>query len=142
MGPCYQSQAVVVVERLRDILSKSVPGATRRDSPSTSIVWIRPEEIAHGSFVRHLLNAIKRTNIVQSVDARRQPAVQAEDLIIDQGSKRQVVKQICEVFPDIGVAIFPEALVIEAVHLGDLAGFVVPAEDGDTLGVSDLERNK
>lgn len=142
MGSCNKSQTVVVVERLGYILAKGVTCTTRRYSPATPVVWVRPEQIAHGTFVWNLLNAVERPNIVQSVDAGRQTAVQTEDLIIDQGSERQVVEQVCKVFPDIRVAVLAETLVVETVDLGDLAGLVVATENGDALWVSNLECNQ
>jgi hypothetical protein len=89
--------------------------------------------------MRHLLYAIERPDVVERVYARRETTVQTEDLVVDQGSERQVVEKVCEVFPDIGVAILAETLVVKAVYLGDLAGLVVAAKNGDALGVSDLE---
>ena len=66
--------------------------------------------------------------------------MQTEDLVVDEGGKRKIIEQICEVFPDVGVTVLPEALVVEAVHLGDLAGLVIAAKDGDALRVSNFER--
>jgi len=54
-------------------------------------------------------------------------------LSVYQGSERQVVKQICEVLPDVGIAILPETLVVEAIHLSDLSRLMVPTQDGDSL---------
>ena len=68
--------------------------------------------------------------------------METEDLVVDQGGKGQVVKQVCKVFPNIGVAVLAEALVVEAVYLGNLTRFVVTTEDGDTLRVSNLECNQ
>ena len=46
-----------------------------------------------------------------------------------------------EILPDVCVAILSEALVVESVDLRDLTGFVVTAEDCDSLFVPDLELN-
>jgi hypothetical protein len=89
--------------------------------------------------VRNFLNSIQSSDIIQSVNARGQTAVEAEDLVVDQGGQRKVVEEVGEVLPDVGVAVFSEALVVEAVDLGDLAGFVVSSKNGYALGVSDLE---
>ena len=134
-----QSQAIVVVERLRNVLAERVTRATGRDPPATPIIGIRPQEVAHGTLVGDLLDAIQSPNVVQRVDTRRQAAMKTEDLVFDQGGQGEIVEQVGEVLPDVGVAVFAEALVVEAVDLGDLAGLVVPTEDGDALGVSDLE---
>lgn len=92
--------------------------------------------------MRHLLYAVKRPDVVERVNARRETTVQTEDLVVDQGSERQVVEKVCEVFPHIGVAVLAETLVVKAVHLGDLTGLVVATEDGDALGVSNFERDQ
>ena len=68
--------------------------------------------------------------------------METEDLVVDQSSKREVVEQICEVFPDIGVAVFAQALIVEAVHLGNLTRLVVSTEDRNTLGIPNLQRHK
>ena len=68
--------------------------------------------------------------------------MQTEDLVLDEGGKGKVVEEVGEVFPDIGIAVFSQAFVVETVHLCDLAGLVVSAEDGDTLGVADFQANK
>ena len=50
------------------------------------------------------------------------------------------VKTYGEVLPDVGVAVLPEALVVESVDLRDLAGLVVATEDGDALAEADLKQ--
>ena len=60
-------------------------------------------------------------------------SLQVSHLSVYQGSERQVVKQICEVLPNIGVAILPETFVVEAVHLCDLSRLMVSTQDGDSL---------
>lgn len=58
---------------------------------------------------------------------------------VDQRGERQVIKQVCEVLPHVGIAVFPQALVVEAVHLCDLSALVVPSEDCDALPVAYLK---
>lgn len=41
-------------------------------------------------------------------------------LLVDQCGERQVVKQVCEVLPDIGVAVLPQTFIVEAIDLCDL----------------------
>lgn len=105
MSSCNQGQAVVMVESLRDILPECVPRTTRGDTPAASVVRIRPQEITHGTLVGNFLDAVQSPDVVQSVDTRRQSTVEAENLVVDQSSEGQVVKQISEVFPDVGIAI-------------------------------------
>ena len=80
--------------------------------------------------------------MVQRVERRREAAVQAEDRVVDRGRQRQEVEEVGEVLPDVGVAVFAQALVVEAVDLRDLPRLVVAAEDGDAVTVPDLERDE
>ena len=142
MRPRHKRQPIIVIKRLTDILPKRIPRSSRADPPPTPIIRIRPQQVAHGPFVRHLLDPVERADVVQRVDRRRKAAVQAEDLVVDERGQGQVVEEVGEEFPHVGVAVFAQTFVVEAVDLGDLAGFVVAAEDGDALGVSDFERNE
>lgn len=64
------------------------------------------------------------------------------NLSVDQRGERQVVEQVCEVLPHVGVAVLPQALVVEAVDLRDLPRLVVPSQDGDSLLETNLNRRK
>lgn len=63
-------------------------------------------------------------------------------LIFDAGRQRQKIEEICEIFPDIGVAILSQALIIESVNLGNLPRFVIASKDCDPVLESDLENNE
>ena len=43
--------------------------------------------------------------------------MKAENLILDNSCQRQIVEELCELFPDISVAIFSQTLIIEAIPL-------------------------
>ena len=142
MGSRHQRQSVVVVEGLRDVLAERVSRASRRYAPSAPVIRVGPEQVAHGPLVRHLLYAVERPDVVERVDAGREAAVEAEDLVVDQRGEGEVVEEVGEVFPHVGVAVLAQALVVEAVDLRDLAGLVVATEDGDALRVSDFESDE
>ncbi len=109
-----------MIERLADILPKRVTGSSRTNPPSTPIIGVTPQQIAHGSFVRHFLDPIQRPDVIQCIDAGTQPAVEAEDLCLDESREREVVEKIGEVFPDGRVAVFSKAFVVKTVDLGNL----------------------
>jgi hypothetical protein len=142
MCSCHKGETIVVVERLRNILPKGISSTTGRDTPSTAIIRIRPEEIAHRALMRHLLYPIQRTNVVQGINTRGETSVKTEDLVVDESGERKVVEQVGKVLPHIRIAVFPQALVVETIHLGNLARLVVTTKDGDALGVSNFESNK
>ena len=131
-----------MVESLRDVLSESVACSSWRYSPSASIIWVGPQKITHGSFMWNFLYTIESSNVVEGIDTGGETSVETEDLIIDEGGQGEVVEQIGEVFPDIGIAIFAKTLIVETVDLGDLTGFMVASENGDSPRISDLECHK
>ena len=90
----------------------------------------------------YFLDAVKRPDVIEGVNARRETTVETENLVVDQGGEGEVIEQIREVFPDICVSVLAKAFVVEAVHLGDLSRLVVSTENGDALGVSNLKSNK
>lgn len=139
MSSCDECKTVVVVESFRDVLAKSVAGTSGGDAPATAVVGVGPEQVAHGAFVGHLLNSVEGADVIEGVDARRQSAVEAEDLVLDEGGEGEVVKEVGEGLPDVGVAVLPQALVVEAVYLCDLARLVVAAENGDARRIANLE---
>jgi len=142
MSAGHKSQAIAVVERLRDILTERVTGTSGRDTPATTVIGVGPKEIAHGSLVRNFLEAIEGPDVVEGVDGGAETPVEAEDLPVNQSRQRQVVEQIREVLPHVGIAILPQALVVEAVHLRDLATLVVASQDGYSVFVTDFQSDE
>ena len=68
--------------------------------------------------------------------------MQAENFLLNNCGKRQVVEEICEVFPDISVSVLPQALIIETVDLSDLTGLVISTKYGDSILVADLKTDQ
>ena len=98
-------------------LSKSISSASGRDSPTTSVVRVRPEKITHGAFVWHFLKSVQRSDVVKGVYAWRQATMQAKYLTIHKGGQGKVIEQVSEIFPYIGIAVLAQALVIKPVNL-------------------------
>jgi len=90
----------------------------------------------------YLLNSVKGANVIERVDGGGESTVKAEDLVINEGSEGKVIEEVGEVLPDVGISIFSEALVIKAIDLSDLTGFMISTENGDSAWVSDFERDK
>ena len=68
--------------------------------------------------------------------------MQTENLVFDNCSEGEVVEEISQEFPDVGVAILAHALVIESIDLGNLAALVVPSENCDSFSVAHLEADQ
>ncbi len=66
---------------LRDhVRAEEIARAAGTHTPSLRLLGIGPEEIAHGSIMRHFLFAIERADLIQTLDRRGQPAMHTEDL--------------------------------------------------------------
>ena len=89
--------------------------------------------------MRDLLLPLDHGDLVEGADLRGEPPVDAEDAALDAGSEGEVVEDVGTVLSDVGVAVLALALLKKAVDLRDLAGFVVPAEEGDAGGVAGFE---
>jgi hypothetical protein len=65
--------------------------------------------------------------------------VQAEDLVLNEGRKGEVVKEVGEEFPDISIAVFTETFIVKAIYLCDLTRFVISSKDGYTRWITYLQ---
>jgi len=97
------------------------------NSPATPVIRITPDQIAHGPLMRHLLDAVELPGVVESVNGGGEAAVEAEDLVGDDGGHGKVVEGVGEVLPHVGVAVLAQALVVEAVDLRGAKGGGVSA---------------
>lgn len=43
--------------------------------------------------------------------------MKTEDLVVDESGEREEIEEVSEIFPNICIAVFPQALVVEAVDL-------------------------
>ena len=105
MGSRNQSQTVVVVKGLANVLAKGVTCTSWAYSPAASIVGVTPEQVAHRAFVGHFLDSVEGANVVKGIDTRGQTTVETENLVVDEGGERQVVEEVGKVLPDVGVAV-------------------------------------
>ena len=63
-------------------------------------------------------------------------------LVINKRCQGKEIEEVSEEPPDVGIAVFAQALVVEPIHLGNLTGFVIAAQDGDAIAVPQLEGNE
>ena len=65
-----------------------------------------------------------------------------EDPSIHYGPQTQIIKDITAISPNIAQPVLPLALVVETVDLGDLPRFMISADEGDPIGISNFEKQK
>jgi hypothetical protein len=68
--------------------------------------------------------------------------VEAEKLIFDDGSERQVVEKLSQALPDVWITVFAATLIVKTINLRDLPRFVVPPQDSDPVLVAHLQRDQ
>lgn len=78
------------------------------------------------------------THLVDSVQIRTQPPVNAEYAPVHDCTKREVVKDFAAVPPYVRASIFSLTFIVEAVHLRNLTRFVVASDERDAVRVADL----
>jgi len=139
MCSCDELQVIRVIELLRDILTKRVSRTSWRDTPTASIIWIRPQKITDWSLMRNLHDSIELLNLIESIDTWRKSSMKAENVSLNDSGQWQVIEETCEVLPNIGITVLSETLVIETIHLGDLLALMVSSEDSDSTWVPNLE---
>lgn len=89
--------------------------------------------------MRHLLFPVDRSNLIQPSQLRTQAAVDTENPPVDDSSEGQEIKHVGAVSPHVARSVLPLALVVEAVHLRDLARLVVPPDQRDAVRIPNFE---
>jgi len=130
-------------ELLDDLCAKGVTGSswTQRELVAVG-VRITPNQVGHGTFVRNLSKAVDDLDLIDAMDAGRQTAVDAEDLVVDDAGEGEVVEHVGEVVPNSSVAVLAAAFRVEAVGLGDSSRLVVAADEVDAMRVAEFETDQ
>jgi hypothetical protein len=76
------------------------------------------------------------------VYARAQSSMHAEDFVVYDDRQSKKVEHVCEVVPDVCIAIFAITFGVEPVGLCNTARFVVATDKMDTLGIAKLEADE
>jgi len=63
------------------------------------------------------------------------------NLAINESSKWQIVEEIGEILPDVGVAVLAQTLIVEAVDLCYLATLVIAAQNCDAVFEANLKQH-
>ena len=139
MSTSNELETIDVIELSRNLVTEEPARTTWRNSPSLNVLWITPNQITEGSFVWNLLSASNDTDLINSANLWTQATMNTENFPINDGCEDQKVEDLTTGFPDRRIAIFLLALFVEAVDLGDLAGFVVSTDKCDLVGIPSIE---
>ena len=76
-----------------------------------------------------LAESVNNLDLINRVDRWRQAAMNAEYLVADHNTQRQIVEHVCEIMPDIGTPIFSCALSVETIRLCNTSRLVIPSDE-------------
>jgi len=79
---------------------------------------------------------------MQLLDIWGEASVDAEHFVVDDGSDGEEIEDLSESSPDVEGSVLFDALVVEAVDLGNEPGLMVASEEGDSVSVPHLERQE
>ena len=71
--------------------------------------------------MRNFLDSVELSDLVKSVDRRRETSMEGENLVFNDSSEGKVVEKLCESFPDIGVSVLSEAFIIKAISKREIS---------------------
>ncbi len=110
--------------------------STRADGPRFHIIRIRPDQITESTLMRNLLSPSHHAHLIQCPNLGTESTVYTQHLAVDDGAQRHEIEDLAAGFPHRGTAIFLETLFVETVDLGDLAGFMVTADQRNSVWIS------
>ena len=119
--------------------TRSAIGPSWGISRKRSIILIWSIEWMEGDRPNHCVN-ITRYDDMPTIP--RLTSMYTEYLIVNHNTQCQIVEHVGKVVPDIGIAIFPGTLGIEAIGLGNTARLVVPADQMHSVWVSQFQTDK
>jgi hypothetical protein len=65
--------------------------------------------------------------------------MQAKELVLDNCSKGQEVKEFSQAPPDVGITVLPAALIIKSIDLSNLSRFMVSSQNSYPILVSNFQ---
>ncbi len=130
---------IVFFKELGDnITAESVGNSTVVLTPALDLlVGIGPEEVAEDTRVGNVSGTGETTHLVHGVVLRGETTVDAEDLLVNNGSNGEAVETVSECLPELDV-VATLALVVEAINAVNRSALVVATKEEEVLWVLDL----
>jgi hypothetical protein len=130
-------------ELLDDLCAKGVAGSSRTQRELVAVgVRVTPNQVGHGTFVWNLSKPVDDLDLIDAMNAGRQTTVDAENLVVNDAGKGEVVEHVGEVVPDSSVAVLAAALCVKAVGLGDSSRLVIAADEVDAVRIAEFETDQ
>ena len=85
--PADKVNLVGLVELRDDLAAKQVSGPPWAEPPTLDVLRVGPEQVTHGTVMRHLLLTIYGADLVQCCNVGREAPMHAEDLVVDDGGQ-------------------------------------------------------
>lgn len=134
-----QLEIVKMIKLADDLGAEKPAGASGAQLPSEDVFRVGPHHVAEGPVIGDFFIAVNQADLVDGSNVGREPPMDTKYRILNQGCDRQIVKDIGEIFPWVGIAVFLQNFVVKSVGLGDLTGLVVASEEADKMGVFEFE---
>jgi len=125
MSTSNELQTINVIELGCNLVTKKPASTTRRNGPSLNILRVTPDKVTESTLMRDLLSTSNDTDLVNGADLRTETTVNAQNLAVNDSSEDKEVENLAAGLPDRSVAVLLLTLLVEAINLSDLAGFVV-----------------
>ena len=86
MRPIHASHRVLFQKSHANVLAKNVASTTSRDTETGLVaVGVTPHEVSKRTLVRYFLHPLYLLNVVYIMEGRREAAVNAEHLLVNDG---------------------------------------------------------
>jgi len=142
MSAHNQVELMAFQEVLNHIGSKGEGHASVILAPALDVgIGIGPHKVAQQPRVRNVRRPHNTPNLFQTPQIWGKAAMDAQDLVLNDGAEWQTVKAVIEGFPDLEVVSLP-AFVVEAINAIDRAALMIASEHEEVLGIFDFVGKK
>jgi hypothetical protein len=135
MSTSNELQTINVIKLRGNLVTEKPASTTGRNGPGLDILRITPDKVTESTLMRDLLSTSNHADLINGADLRAEATVNTQNLTINDGSKDKEIENLAAGLPNRSVAVLLLTLLVEAVHLCNLAGFVVASDEGDLVGV-------
>jgi len=142
MCPCNQWESIVMTELFNCISSEDVPCSSSRNWPSLNLIRVRPQNVAHYSFLRDLFYPVDFVKITNLLDVGWQASMHTKYLIVNNCSKSQTIEDFGTASPNVQASVLSDTFIIKSVNLSDDSALMVSSEKSNSVFISDFQSDE